>query len=161
MLLQLLKSGCMTSIVKSMMNSVAALTPSQESGSFKQRFTFEQRITQSRKLSEQFQGYVFVIIEPSDLKATQKNLQELTENSNDEHKTFKTKFIVPEDNTLGQFLVRFRQQVSLKPDEAVFVFTDKRTLPSNAQTMKNLFLNNANEDGFLYLTYTKENTFGK
>lgn len=133
-----------------MMNSTDALTPLREKGTFKERFTFQQRRTQSLKLQEQFPGYVLVIIEPARPRKEA-----------EEKDTLKTKFIVPAENTLGQFLVRFRKQVKLKDDDAVFVFTSKETMPSNAQTMSTLFSNHADEDGFLYLTFAKENTFGK
>lgn len=134
-----------------MMNSVDSLIPKKDNGPFKERFTFDQRRKQSLKLQEQFPGYVLVIIEPS--KRTKKDDQMLQD-------TLKTKFIVPQENTLGQFIMRFRKQVKLKDDEAVFVFTSKGTIPSNMQLMSALSSTYADEDGFLYLTYAKENTFG-
>lgn len=112
---------------------------------FREKFTLEERKEQSRKLQTKFPNHVFVIVS-----------QDLFEN--DEEK--KNKFIISKTQTVAEFLSQFRKHHSLKDDEAVFVFTERGTLPSNTQDMESLFANNRNEDGFLYLSVSKENTFG-
>jgi len=71
----------------------------------------------------------------------------------------KTKYLVPEDMTMGQFLYIVRKRIKLPPEQAVFVFVDGR-LPQTSATLADLYRKHKDTDGFLYATYSGENTFG-
>lgn len=71
----------------------------------------------------------------------------------------KRKFLVPRDITAGQFLYVVRQRIRLQSGEAMFIFVDG-VLPRTDASMDEIYNLHKSEDGFLYLTYSGENTFG-
>jgi GABA(A) receptor-associated protein len=71
----------------------------------------------------------------------------------------KRKYLVPCDLTLGQFVAVIRRRIKLAPEQAIFVFVG-RVLPPAAALMSSVYEDHRDEDGFLYLTYSGENTFG-
>lgn len=70
------------------------------------------------------------------------------------------KYLVPADLSIGQFVYVVRKRIKLKPEKAIFVFV-KDTLPATSALMSQIYKDNADEDGFLYLTYSGESTFGE
>jgi GABA(A) receptor-associated protein len=69
------------------------------------------------------------------------------------------KFLVPEDLTVGQFLFVIRKRIKLSPEKAIFLFVNN-TLPSTSSLMSYLYKQNKDDDGFLYMLYAGEATFG-
>lgn len=78
----------------------------------------------------------------------------------------KNKFLVPYDVSASYLLISIRKHMKLDPSEALFMFCDNNlvsgtsimgTLYENYKT-KNRIVNEG--DLFLYITITKENTFG-
>ncbi len=49
--------------------------------------------------------------------------------------------------------------MKLNPEQAIFLFVND-TLPPTAALMSQIYEKNKDEDGFLYVTYSGENTFG-
>ena len=52
-----------------------------------------------------------------------------------------------------------RKRIKLKPEESIYIFTDDKLIPSS-MILSTVYEKNKNEDGFLYMVYTAENTFG-
>jgi len=71
----------------------------------------------------------------------------------------KSKYLVDHYLTLAQFILVIRKRMRLKPEVALYIFVDG-SIPSNSSFVYNLFLDNRDDDGFLYITYDIENTFG-
>lgn len=71
----------------------------------------------------------------------------------------KQKFLVPKDMTIGQFIYIIRKRINLKPDEALFVLVNNTLQPSSV-TISEVYETQADKDGFLYVVYSSENTFG-
>ncbi|KAJ0745810.1 putative autophagy protein Atg8 ubiquitin [Helianthus annuus] len=71
----------------------------------------------------------------------------------------KNKYLVPADLTVGQFVYVVRKRIKLSAEKAIFVFV-KNMLPPTAALMSAIYEENKDEDGFLYMTYSGENTFG-
>jgi GABA(A) receptor-associated protein len=71
----------------------------------------------------------------------------------------KTKYLTPGDLTLGQFAFILRKRMSLPPELAIFIFINNQ-LPTNTTLIRELYAKFADKDGFLYLTYCGEATFG-
>ncbi|XP_020964411.1 autophagy-related protein 8C-like [Arachis ipaensis] len=61
--------------------------------------------------------------------------------------------------TVGQFVYVVRKRIKLSPEKAIFIFV-KNVLPPTAAMMSAIYEENKDEDGFLYMTYSGENTFG-
>ena len=72
----------------------------------------------------------------------------------------KNKFLVPVDMTLSQFVDIIRQRINIKPDNAIFIFINN-LLPPLSQTMISLYEEYRENDGFLYIYYNGESTFGR
>lgn len=113
---------------------------------FKKKNNIEKRKSESLKIRTKYPDKIPVIVErgkKSNLKAIDKN-----------------KYLVPEDLTMGQFLYVIRKRIQLDSEQALFCFVDDNTLPTTSSTMANIYNDHKDEDGFLYVTYCSENTFG-
>ncbi|KAL8104024.1 hypothetical protein AgCh_028302 [Apium graveolens] len=69
------------------------------------------------------------------------------------------RYLVPGDLTVGQFVYVIRKRIKLGAEKAIFIFV-KNLLPPNAAMMSKIYEENKDEDGFLYMTYSGESTFG-
>ena len=70
------------------------------------------------------------------------------------------KYLVPKDITLGQFQFVIRKRIKLSCDQALFIFVNGATLPPTNGLISDIHRLNKDDDGFLYLRYSGENTFG-
>lgn len=112
---------------------------------FKSVHPLEQRQQESKKMREQYPDRIPVIVE----KGT-KNMPDIE----------KKKYLVPTDLTIGQFVHIVRKRIKLSPEQAVFIFVDGSTLPPVSALISKVYDDHKDEDGFLYITYNGENTFG-
>lgn len=71
----------------------------------------------------------------------------------------KRKFLVPSDLTVAQFMYIIRKRIQLPPEKAMFLFVNK-ILPTTSSTMGSIYDEHKDPDGFLYISYSGENTFG-
>ena len=71
----------------------------------------------------------------------------------------KQKYLVPSDLTMGQFVFVIRKRINLDPSVALFLFINN-TVPPTASLISTLYQEHKCRDGFLYITYSGENTFG-
>ena len=67
----------------------------------------------------------------------------------------KTKFLVPGDLTVGQFVYIIRKRIKLSQETALFIFCNDK-LPPTAKLMSQI----CNNDTYTYMYYSSENTFG-
>lgn len=72
----------------------------------------------------------------------------------------KQKFLVPRNITMGQFLFIIRKRLKLRAEKAIYMFTENTTIPPTSFLISNIYNQNVNQDGFLYMYYTSESTFG-
>tara|TARA_B100000073_G_scaffold331184_1_gene320349 strand:+ start:840 stop:1193 length:354 start_codon:yes stop_codon:yes gene_type:complete len=113
--------------------------------SFKSKFSFNQRRFESNNILTKYPDRVPIILEKS---------QGSYMRTIDKHK-----YLVPFDTTIGQFMYIIRKKLSLKSDTAIFLFINGIIPPSN-QTVIELYERYKDHDGFLYIDYSGENTFG-
>ncbi|WCJ22643.1 Autophagy-related protein 8i [Euphorbia peplus] len=71
----------------------------------------------------------------------------------------KKKYLVPRDMSVGHFIHVLSSRLHLAPGKALFVFV-KNTLPQTGTLMGSLYESFKEEDGFLYMCYSSEKTFG-
>ena len=71
----------------------------------------------------------------------------------------KHKYLVGYDLTLGQFMLVIRKRMNIKPEVGLYIFINGIT-HSNSTLLQHLYLDFKNNDGFLYIEYDVENTFG-
>jgi len=74
----------------------------------------------------------------------------------------KKKFLAPADMAVSKFFTEVKKQLQMVGDSslAIFLFVDKTVLPPSALLMSQIYEKHKDEDGFLYITYSGENTFG-
>ena len=113
---------------------------------FKQEYPIETRIVESYRIMIKYPDKIPVICERHNDCKTVKSLS-------------KKKYLVSMDYTCGQFMYIIRNQLSLPAEHAIFLFVDGN-IPSTAQTMSQLYALYKDPDGFLYVNYASENTFG-
>ena len=70
------------------------------------------------------------------------------------------KYLIPMDLTVGQFVYVIRKRISIPPEKAIFIFVNN-TLPPTAALMSTVYEQHKDEDGFMYMMYSGENTFGE
>jgi len=118
---------------------------SKEMSPFKRANSIEKRMKESRRVLDKFPDRIPVICEAS---------------SKSSHlKMDKSKFLVPKDLTISHFVMIVRGRLKLDASVALFFIVGDIVAPSTS-TLDDLYYNHADPDGFLYLTFFEENTFG-
>ncbi|KAG0469814.1 hypothetical protein HPP92_016514 [Vanilla planifolia] len=112
---------------------------------FKLEHPLERRQAEAARIREKYPDRIPVIVE----KAERSDIPDID----------KKKYLVPADLTVGQFVYVVRKRIKLSAEKAIFIFV-KNTLPPTAAMMSAIYEENKDEDGFLYMTYSGENTFG-
>ncbi|RNF12579.1 Atg8-like protein 1 [Trypanosoma conorhini] len=112
---------------------------------YKKLHTLEHRLSEAAKVREKNPNRLPIICEKVDGSA----IGDLE----------RGKFLVPSDLTVGQFVLVLRKRVTVEADEAIFLFVNGAVPPTTAQ-MSDLYAQHKDEDGFLYIKYSGEATFG-
>ncbi|EFJ46880.1 autophagy protein [Volvox carteri f. nagariensis] len=112
---------------------------------FKQEHSIDKRKAEAARIKEKYPDRIPVIVE----KAERSDIPDID----------KKKYLVPSDLTVGQFVYVIRKRIKLSPEKAIFIFV-KNVLPPTAALMSSIYEDHKDEDGFLYITYSGENTFG-
>ncbi|KAM4584950.1 microtubule-associated protein 1 light chain 3 gamma isoform 2-T2 [Odontesthes bonariensis] len=72
----------------------------------------------------------------------------------------KTKFLVPHELTMTQFVTIIRNRMALLPSQAFYLLINNSGLASMSLTMAQVYKDHQDEDGFLYMTYASQEMFG-
>jgi GABA(A) receptor-associated protein len=72
----------------------------------------------------------------------------------------KNKYLAPIDLTLGQFQFVIRKRLKITPDKALFFFIDGMILCTSELLVDIYEKLHDKDDGFLYIMYSGESTFG-
>lgn len=113
---------------------------------YKSQHTFESRLEESTRIKEKFPGRIPVIVERCKVTS---NIPDID----------KKKFLVPSDLSVSQFIFIIRKRIQLPSEMALFLFVNQ-TLPTTSTLIRELYEEHQNPDGFLYMEYSGENTFG-
>ena len=111
---------------------------------FKEKIPFEKRVEQSKSIMEKYPTRVPVICE----RLTQK-IQPLD----------RKKYLCPDDLTMGNFMYVIRKRLKLESSKAIYLFVNDRIIPVS-QTLGVVYDEHQDKDGFLYIKYDSESTFG-
>jgi len=112
---------------------------------FKEENTFEQRKAEAAKIRSKYPDRIPVVVE----KAPNSQIADID----------KRKFLVPNDISVAQFMWIIRKRIQLPSEKAIFLFVGK-VLPQSSASMGQIYEEHRDEDGFLYIAYSGENTFG-
>merc|ERR1712142_1336319 len=115
------------------------------SWTFKVDHNFDQRCQESERIVTKYPNRIPVIVE----KVQGSNLPDID----------KRKYLVPSDISCAQFMWIIRKRIDLSSDKAIFLFVDKM-VPNSSTPISQIYEDHKDEDGFLYIAYSGENTFG-
>lgn len=114
---------------------------------FKKKHSFEDRLQQATNIMTKFPSRIPVIVEIH--PASKKNIPPLD----------KSKYLVPQDLTVGQFVYILRKRLKLTAEQAIFIFF-KNELPTTSDLLSFIYEKHKDKDLFLYSYISSENTFG-
>ena len=114
--------------------------------SFKTKFDFETRKKESDKIKTKYPNRYPIIIN----KAKKCDLPEIE----------KTKFLIPGDLNISQFMCVIRKRIELESTDSLFLFINDKVIPLSSSLISSVYDEHKDEDGFLYVSYCSENVFG-
>lgn len=129
------------SVLKMMENEAKSSKP------FKQRKSFVSRRDEVAGIRAKFPSKIPVIVERYH---KEKDLPLLD----------KTKFLVPQELTMSQFVTIIRNRMSLSSTQAFYLIVNNKSLASMSMTMAEVYKEEKDEDGFLYMVYASQEMFG-
>lgn len=114
-------------------------------GNYKSKLTFEKRLEETNRILSKYPDKIPIICERN-LKSTIPIME-------------KFKFLVPKETTVGQFLYIIRQKIKVPSEMAIFLLCNNNLLRTTSD-LGYVYENNKDKDGFLYIVYTGEMTYG-
>lgn len=112
---------------------------------FKDQHAFDDRVAQYKKVIESHPNKIPVIVE----RAGRTAIPDID----------KSKYLVPGDLTVAQFMYLIRKRIKLANDQALFIYIGGH-LPASGALFSEIYQEHKDEDGFLYVLYTGESSFG-
>jgi GABA(A) receptor-associated protein len=106
-----------------------------------------EKLKKSQLIIEKYPDRVPIIIQPS-------------ASDRDSYPIDKSKYITPRDLTLIQLQQIIRKRIKFPAEKALFMFINNRIYPITS-VIGPLYDEHKNKDGFLYVTYCQESTFGQ
>ena len=107
----------------------------------------EQRRQNCEKIRKQFPDKIPIICE-KDPKSKIRDID-------------KTKYLVPNDLTVSQFSFMIRKRIEIEKEEAFFLLVNGRKQMTGDETLSEIYDKEKDpEDGFLYICYASELTWG-
>lgn len=108
--------------------------------------SFDKRFRESMYMMEKYPESICCIIEKSN---SCKNLNDLKKN----------KYIIPKDLTIAQVIYIIRKRIVLDSKMSIFLYINDK-IPTSNLKIGDIYYDNKDQDGFLYIKYCGENTFG-
>lgn len=115
--------------------------------SFKSRYSFNDRWSEANRVIYKYPERVPIICERSN--TAPRDCPDIDKN----------KYLVPRDLTIGQFLYVIRKRMKLPSEKAIFIFING-AIPPSYHMLGNIYESYKDNDSFLYIQYSFENTFG-
>jgi len=112
---------------------------------FIDKYTLEERICESTKVKLSHPTHICAIIE----KSKNSQLKEIDTR----------KFLIPKTTKFIDVIYIIRKKINLSQTDAIYMFIND-IIPSPNENIETIYNKYQNQDGFLYIKYDSENTFG-
>ncbi len=136
------------SLGSSIVYNVKQKTNLKKNSGFKVKHSFEKRIEESSRILQKYPERVPVICE----KGIGADLPDID----------RKKYLCPNDISIANFMYIIRKRIKLPAEKSLYLFCgdDGATLLPTASLMSQAYDEHRSKDGFLYITYNAESTFG-
>lgn len=124
---------------------MATAATTRSAAAFKSAYDHDARAAESARVRQRYPDRIPCIVE----RGGDRNVPEID----------RAKFLVPTDLTMGQLAWVVRKRIQLPAERALFLMVGTCLMPSSALVL-NVYEERKDADGFLYVTYAGENTFG-
>jgi len=111
---------------------------------FQNNNSYDKRLGESSTISEKYPERVPIICE-----RICKNVPELK----------RTKYLCPRDLSFANFMYVIRKRMKLEPEKALYLFVNNKMIPCS-KVLGEIYEKEKDADGFLYIRYGGESTFG-
>ena len=111
---------------------------------YKRTFPFEKRKEEAKRILEKYPDRVPVICERIATNIPQVD---------------RKKYLCPGDLSLANFMYVIRKRMHLTPEKALYLFVNDKMIPCSS-LLSTVYDAEKAEDGFLYINYAGESTFG-
>ena len=113
---------------------------------FKDKYSFEERFDEVQRIKKKYPEHIPVICEKERNGAGIASCN-------------KFKYLLNPNMTIGEFIYMIRNKINLSPEKGLYFFING-VIPAMNEMMCTIYRNHKSNDGFLYMRYTSENTFG-
>lgn len=72
----------------------------------------------------------------------------------------KTKFLVPQELTMSQFVSIVRNRLQISACQSFYLLVNNKSMANLSKTLSDVYAEFHDEDGFLYITYASQEMFG-
>jgi GABA(A) receptor-associated protein len=132
-------------LVRTVRDTVTRKTTKEPYNSFRAQHVLRKRKEEAGRIRQKYPNRIPVIV----TRAINSKIAHID----------KQKYLVPADLTIGQLVYVIRKRISLNAERALFVFVNN-SLPTTDNLMSDVYQRHKHIDGFLYIEYSGENTFG-
>lgn len=115
------------------------------SGYYKNTVSYDDRVQSSKRLLKRYPDRIPCILEQNS-KETIPNLGQ-------------AKFLIPGDKTFSEFVMVVRNEIKLNSKQGLFFFVNNK-IPVFSSTFSQIYTENKDKDGCLYIVVASENCFG-
>lgn len=114
---------------------------------FKRNHDFCKRVNESDRIMRKYPKKIPVIVEKHQ---TYSDIPDID----------RSKYLVPNDITMAEFMYVIRKRIKITPDKSIYLFVDNLGMVPTSYSMRQVYEQAQDNDGFLYIKYCGESTFG-
>jgi GABA(A) receptor-associated protein len=114
---------------------------------FKEKYSFNERYNEAKNIMIKYPDRFPIICEKWG-------------NDPDMPEIDRKKYLVPNDLGVNQFIYIIRSRMKLSPQKSLYIFINGSIMPHTGGSITEYYHKYKDDDGFLYISYSGENTFG-
>ena len=115
--------------------------------SFRDKFPFKKRLDESTRIMEKYPNRIPIICEKWGNDAEIPDID-------------RKKYLVPIDLSIANFMYVIRKRLKVSPDKGIYLFVNDHIMPTTSALVSQYYTQYKDPDGFLYVAYSGESTFG-